>query len=92
MVLKFIRNQFRREPKVNIEKTQNQAVEYQGYTIVPTPLKSGAGWSTEGDIEWSDETQSYSEHFIRAETHPEFDQAVSHTITKGQHIIDEKIL
>ena len=92
MVLKFIRNRFSRDTKVNIEKTQNQAVEYQGYMIVPTPLKSGGVWSTEGDIEWSDETQSYSEHFIRAETHPEFDQAVSHTITKGKHIIDEKIL
>ena len=30
-----------------------------------------------------------SEHFIRAETHTDPEQAISHTITKAKRIVDE---
>ena len=37
-----------------------------------------------------DSGETESRHFIRAETHMERDQAISHTIMKGRRIIDEE--
>jgi len=34
--------------------------------------------------------ETESRHFIRAETHMDRDQAISHTIMKGRRIIDEE--
>jgi hypothetical protein len=67
-----------------------QAVTYKGYTIVPTPRKAKAGWTTEGNISKEIDGVTRSDHFIRADTCSERDQAVSHSILKAKRIIDER--
>jgi hypothetical protein len=78
------------DPKVAKKNQRDKEVDYRGFTIIPNPSKSSGGWTTEGDIEREIDSEVHIEHFIRAETHTELEQAVSHTITKAKRIIDEK--
>ena len=91
MVLKFLKNQLTKgENSQGAKEHGGQAVEYGGFTIIPTPTKSAGGWTTEGDIEQKIDDETRVEHFIRAETHTDRQQAISHTITKAKRIIDER--
>ena len=64
------------------------AVEYKGYRIRATPFKSGALYQTAGTIE-KDSPDGMKEHrFIRADTHPGKEDAVSFAISKAKQIID----
>ena len=89
MIFKFIKNWFAHGADSKAS-SRDQAVEYEGSTIVPAPRKTGNGWTTEGDIEREVDGEVRSEHFIRAETHTDPEQAISHTITKAKRIIDEQ--
>ena len=89
MIFKFIKNQFARGADSEVA-SRERAVEYEGCTIIPAPRKSANGWTTEGDIEREVNGEVRSEHFIRAETHTDPEQAISHTITKAKRIIDEQ--
>ena len=89
MIFKFIKNQFARGADSKVA-SRDRAVEYEGCTIIPVPRKTGNGWTTEGDIEREVDGEIHSEHFIRAETHTDPEQAISHTITKAKRIIDEQ--
>ena len=88
MILKFIKNQLTRGADSK-GASRDRAVEYEGCTIIPAPRKSANGWTTEGDIEREVDGEVRSEHFIRAETHTDPEQAISHTITKAKRIVDE---
>ncbi len=89
MIFKFIKNRFAHGADSKTA-SRDRAVEYEGYTIIPAPRKTGNGWTTEGDIEREVNGEVRSEHFIRAETHTDTEQAISHTITKAKRIIDEQ--
>ena len=91
MIFKVIKKALRRNFDALETTRRAQTVDYQGCTIVPASRKSSNGWTTEGDIEQRVEGEVRSEHFIRAETHTDREQAISHTITKGKRIIDEQI-
>ena len=91
MIFKVIKKALSRDSGSSEMASREQAVEYLGCTIVPASRKSSNGWTTEGDIEQRVEGEVRSEHFIRAETHTDREQAISHTITKGKRIIDEQI-
>ena len=91
MIFKFIKNQLTRGADSEAAASRDRAVEYQDCTIVPTHRKSANGWTTEGDIERDVDGEVRSEHFIRAETHTDPEQAISHTITKAKRIIDEQL-
>ena len=90
MIFKFIKNQLTRGADSEAA-SRARAVDYEGCTIIPTPRKSANGWTTEGEIEREVDGEVRSEHFIRAETHTEQEQAISHTITKAKRIIDEQL-
>ena len=92
MIFKFIKNQLTRGDDSEAAASRDRAVQYQGCNIIPAPRKSANGWTTEGDIEWNVDDEVRSEHFIRAETHADPDQAISHTITKAKRIIDERVV
>ncbi len=66
-----------------------ETVEYQGYSITPTPMAQGGQYLTAGII--SKETpEGRKEHrFIRADTHASAEAAASFAVRKGQQIIDE---
>jgi len=91
MVFDFLKKQFSTGKNTGETDGRQEAVVHEGHTIVPTPKQGKSGWTTEGSIEREVNDETESRHFIRAETHMERDQAVSHTIMKGRRIIDEEI-
>ena len=93
MILKFFKNKRERSeniPDSNSNKRTGQTVEYQGITITPTPKKVVGGWTTEGNIHWKKGEDVSLEHFIRAETHVDQEQAFNQTVAKAKRIIDER--
>ena len=90
MVFEFLKKHFVSEKDSGETDSRQHAVTHEGYTIVPTPKQDKGGWTTEGLIEREVRGETESRHFIRAETHMERDQAISHTIMKGRRIIDEE--
>lgn len=70
--------------------TPAEPVSYAGYTIVATPKKVQAGWTTEGTISKEMGGVLKFQHFIRVDTHGERDDAIALSITKAKKIIDEQ--
>lgn len=63
-------------------------VDYNGYRIRPEPYRNNNLYQTAGVIE-KDFPDGVKEHrFVRADTHPGRDEAVSFTIAKAKQIID----
>ena len=91
MVFEFLKKHFASGKEDEATNSRQDALTHEGYTIVPTPKQGQGGWTTEGLIEREVDGETESSHFIRAETHVAREQAVSHTILKGQRIIDEEI-
>ena len=67
-----------------------EAVEYKGFRIRPEPYSAKGGYQTAGIIEKDSETGLKEHRFVRAETHPSKDDAVSFSVTKAKQIIDEQ--
>ena len=64
------------------------AVEYKGYRITPTPYKNNGQYQTAGTIA-KDTPEGVREHkFVRADSHPGREDAISFTISKAKQIID----
>jgi hypothetical protein len=66
------------------------AVEYNGYSITPTPQKQGGQWLTVGVVSKQFPEGEKQHRFIRAETHPSREDAESFAIVKGKQIINEQ--
>ena len=65
-------------------------VDHEGFTIVATPRRAGSGWSTEGRIRKEVGGAVKEIHFIRADTSPSRDAAVTLSVGKARKIIDEQ--
>jgi hypothetical protein len=91
MVFEFLKKYLSSSDAEKDSGDRTQAVEHEGYTIVPMPRKGDGGWSTEGLIERTVDGEVESRHFIRAETHSDRDQAISHSVLKGRRILDEEM-
>jgi hypothetical protein len=72
------------------EEPAAEAVEYKGFRIRPAPYSAKDGYQTAGVIEKDFETGMKEHRFVRAETHPSKDEAVTFAIIKGKQIIDEQ--
>jgi hypothetical protein len=64
------------------------AVEYKGYRIRPAPYRTNGQYQTAGSIEKSAPDGVKEHRFIRADTYPSREDAISFTITKAKQIID----
>jgi hypothetical protein len=64
------------------------AIEYQGYRIRPTPYRTEGHYQTAGIIEKNFPDGPKQHRFVRADTHPNKDNAVAFAITKAKQIID----
>ena len=63
-------------------------VEYKGFRIKPAPYRAGEVYQTAGTIE-KDGPEGVRQHrFVRADTHPNRDDAVAFAISKAKQIID----
>ena len=74
----------------NREPEPADPVNHAGFTIVPTPRRTGGGWSTEGRIRKDVGGEVREVHFIRADTSPSRDAAVTLSVGKARKIIDEQ--
>jgi len=66
------------------------AVDYNGYKIIPAPRKQGGQWLTAGTITKEIDGETKEHQFIRADTHGSRDDAIAFSVTKAQQIIDEQ--
>ena len=69
---------------------EEDAVEYNGYRIRPTPFPRLGQYQTAGVIEKEIGGEVKEHHFVRAETHSSHEEAVAYTIVKAKQIIDEQ--
>ena len=67
-----------------------EAVEYQGFTIVPSPRKEGGQWLTAGSISKQIGEETHTHEFVRADRHASKDAADSFSVSKARQIIDEQ--
>lgn len=70
------------------EPRLGEAVEYKGYVIRSAPIAEGSKYLTAGVIEKEVAGERKTHRFIRADTHPTFDAAVSFSFDKARQIID----
>ena len=68
----------------------SETVEYNGYRIRPAPYAAKGGFQTAGVIEKITGGGVKEHRFVRAETHPSRDDAVSFAIAKAKQILDEQ--
>ena len=87
MIMKFLRGLGGGRGK---EPTQHDAVDYKGFSIVPTPRQVTGGWTTEGIISMGTGEDTCSERFIRADMLMSEDEAVDYSVNKAKKIIDEQ--
>jgi hypothetical protein len=66
------------------------AVEYEGYRIRPAPYEANGGYQTAGIIEKDFPDGVKTHRFVRAETHPSRDAAISFSTAKGKQIVDQQ--
>jgi hypothetical protein len=66
------------------------AVEYKGYRIIPAPYAASGQYQTAGVIEKDFPDGAKQHRFVRAETHPNVDDAAQFAVTKGKQIIDQQ--
>lgn len=67
-----------------------EQVEFEGFTIRPSPLQQKGTYVTAGYIRKLNESGEMQEHyFIRADTHADFNTACNHAVFKGKQIIRE---
>lgn len=79
-----------RAPAGEAEPEPGEAVEYRGYRIRPAPYPANGQHQTAGLIEKDFPDGTKSHRFVRAETHPSRDAAMTFAVTKGRQIIDEQ--
>ena len=67
-----------------------EPVEHDGFVIVATPRKANGGWSTEGRIRKVIDGETKEAYFIRADTSPTREAAITLSVGKARKIIDEQ--
>src|SRR5262245_51792372 len=65
-----------------------EPVEYKGYRIRPAPYPSNGQFQTAGVIEKEGADGVRTHRFVRADTHPTREAAISFAISKAKQIID----
>ncbi len=87
MIMKFLRGLGGNKAE---EAVKHEAMEYKGFSIVPTPRKAQGGWTTEGIISKPAGDETRSERFIRADMLMSEEDAVDYSVAKAKKIIDEQ--
>lgn len=70
--------------------TTGEAVEYDGFTITPAPIKDAGQYRTAGTISRESEGERKEVPFIRADNNADLNAAMEHSVRKGKQIIDEQ--
>ena len=67
-----------------------EAVEHEGYTIVPEPIREGGQYRTAGRIRREIDGETKEVRFIRADNTTDRQGAMDHSVRKGRQIVDEQ--
>ena len=87
----FLRRLFGGGDDASGQGRAGEAVEYEGFTIVPQPMSQGGQYLTAGLITKTlDDGTVKEHHFVRADTHSSFEDAEAFAVTKARQIIDEQ--
>jgi len=87
MIMKFLRGLGGEKSE---KPAKHEAVDYKGFSVVPTPRKAPGGWTTEGIISKGVGEDIRSERFIRADMLMSEEDAVDYSVAKARKIIDEQ--
>lgn len=71
-------------------RNEEKAVEYDGFRIVPAPMRQQNGWLTAGFITKEVNGEMREHRFIRADTLASVEAAEDHAILKAKRTIDEQ--
>ena len=89
-MVRFLRRLFSPGSRAGETPRADASVEYNGYTITPTPEKEPLGWRLAGTI-WKGTGGDRRVHqLVRADTSPDREAIVAMTIAKAKRIIDEQ--
>ena len=69
---------------------EEDPVEYNGYSIRPTPFPRLGQYQTAGLIEKEIGGEMKEHRFVRAETHSSREEAIAYSVVKAKQIIDEQ--
>ena len=89
MVMGLLRRLFG-APAGNAPAEDADAVEHEGFTIIPAPLRDGSSWRVAGRITREVDGEVRSHQFIRADTFPDREAAIESAVFKGRRIVDEQ--
>ena len=67
-----------------------EAVEHEGFTIVPEPIREGSQYRTAGVIRREVDGETKEVRFIRADNTTDRQGAMDHSVRKGMQIVDEQ--
>lgn len=67
-----------------------EPVEYNGYSIIATPISENGQYRTAGTIQRQKDGVLQESRFIRADNNTDRQAAIDHSIRKAQQIIDEQ--
>ncbi len=93
-MLKFLKSLCKRSGEDSATGTPDtgdtgEVAEYQGYRIQPTPRQANNGWTTEAIITRELDGVLQTHHFIRADTSPDLQGAITLSVTKSKTTIDQ---
>lgn len=81
---------FGRGEKAPSAAPEDNATEYKGFSIRPTPEKQGSGWLLVGVISKAFPDGPREHRFVRADTFAARDEAAAFAVTKAKQLIDEQ--
>lgn len=76
--------------KSSTEPRRGETETVAGYQVTPEPLPRDGQFLTAGIIEDGTGESRREHRFIRADMHPTFEQACSHSLQKAEQIIKEQ--
>ena len=65
-----------------------ETVDYNGYRIKPAPFRNNGVFQTAGTIEKDGPHGTLEHRFVRADTHPNREDAVAFSVSKAKQMID----
>jgi hypothetical protein len=89
-MVRFLRRLFSPGRRTSETPRAEASVEYNGYTVTPTPQKEPGGWRLAGTISKGTGGDRKVHELVRADTSPDREAIVAMTIAKAKRIIDEQ--
>ena len=72
------------------EPERHDPVDYNGYSIIPTPRKESSGWRVEGLIEKQEGNRVLTYRFVRADIFISSEDTVQTIVMKAKRLVDEQ--